>query len=86
MSHLTKVINQYGGKRESQLNETKTTGEKMSVLAHGRPVVRTLSMSQYTRLNKEIIGCRALETPENTTLVTWYPAAEMSTTLTGVGA
>ena len=86
MTVLQEVIKQCSGKRESQLNNEKTAGEKVFVLAHGRPAVRTQSMSQFSRLNKGIIGCRALETPDNTTLVTWYPAGEMSTTLTEVVA
>jgi len=79
MSRLTEVINQFSGKRESQLNETKTAGEKVSVLAHGRPAVWAFSMSQYATQQQVDYGSRSPETPENTTVVTWRP---MSTTLT----
>ena len=83
MSRLTEVINQFSGKRESQLNETKTAGEKVSVLAHGRPAIWVLSMSAYTGSTKRDFGDRAAETSD---LWQCGNVATMSTTLTeGVG-
>jgi len=84
MSRLTEVINQFSGKRESELNETKTAGEKVSVLAHGRPAVWVVSMSTYATRQQVDYGARDAETAENTTMVTWRP---MLTSLTeGVAA
>ena len=73
MTVLQEVINQLASKRESQLKNEKTAGEKVSVLTHGRPAVWVLSMSQYTRSTKRDFGARGVETAENTTMVTWRP-------------
>ena len=79
MTVLQEVIKQLADKRESQLKNEKTAGEKVSVLAHGRPAVWAFSMSQYATQQQVDYGSRSPETPENTTVVTWRP---MSTTLT----
>ena len=73
MSRLTEAINQFSGKRESQLKNEKTAGEKVSVLTHGRPAVWVVSMSQYATQQQVDYGARDAETPENTTMVTWRP-------------
>jgi len=49
------------------------------VLAHGRPAVLVVTMTEYATQPKVDSGQRDVETPENTTMVTWCPAETMLT-------
>ena len=73
MTVLQEVIKQLVSKIESQLNETKTAGEKVSVRQHGRPAVMVVSMSSYATRQQVDYGARDAENAENTTMVTWRP-------------
>jgi len=70
---LTEVIKQLVDKTESLLTNEKTAREKVFVLAHERLAVWVISMSTYATRQQVDYGQRDAETPENTTMVTWWP-------------
>ena len=73
------AIKRSPSKRESQLKNEKTVGEKVSVLTHGRPAVWVVSMNQYATQQQVDYGARGVETP---TLWQYGNVATISTTLT----
>ena len=85
MTVLQEVIKQLADKRESQLKNEKTAGEKVSVLTHGHPAVWVVSMSQYATQQQVDYGARDVETAENTTMVTWCSTGKMWPVLTAGG-